>query len=84
MMLVPYFNAQKYELKIKRDLENGKEELGTQDRAHKLPLENRKQGLKAPYLFTGFLSKPHIQVQRLYILISLSAFCSCITTLKEL
>jgi len=25
MMLVPYFNAQKYELKIKRDLENGKE-----------------------------------------------------------
>lgn len=84
MMLVPYFNAPKYEFKMKRDLENVTEKLGAQDREYKLSLENHKQGLKAPYLFTGFFSKPHIQVQRLYIPISSSVFCSCVTTLKEL
>lgn len=63
MMLVHYFKAQEYEFKMKRALENVTDEFGTQDKAHKLPFENHKQDLKAPYLFTGFFSKPHIQVQ---------------------
>lgn len=48
-MIVPYFNAQEYEFKIRRDLEKFIDQFVIQGKAHKLPPEIHKQDLKAPH-----------------------------------